>query len=136
MPDGATINAQVATSSAAPIGERQNKTPIYVKRSDGHSRLPGMVTGLVSEWAVRSDEGGEAYACSRIAEGFRATVSALLSLDGNKGVSFHAFSLPEDRCVRLVVKNLGRHVSEDDVREELESLGICPGSPASPLGPL
>jgi len=27
MPDGATINAQVATSSAAPIGERHNKTP-------------------------------------------------------------------------------------------------------------
>ena len=30
MPDGATTHAQVATSSAAPIGERQNKTPIYV----------------------------------------------------------------------------------------------------------
>jgi hypothetical protein len=30
MPDGATTNAHVATSSAAPIGEWQNKTPIYV----------------------------------------------------------------------------------------------------------
>ena len=30
MPDGATTNAQVSTNSAAPIGERQNKTPIYV----------------------------------------------------------------------------------------------------------
>jgi len=29
MPDGATTNAQVATSSATPIGERQNKTPVY-----------------------------------------------------------------------------------------------------------
>jgi len=44
------------------------------------------------------------------AEGFRATVSALLSLDGSKDVSFHTFSLPEDRCVRLLIKDLGRHV--------------------------
>ena len=43
------------------------------------------------------------------AEGFRATVSALLSLDGSKDVSFHTFSLPEDRCVRLLVKNICRH---------------------------
>jgi len=61
----------------------------------------------------------------RTAEGFRATVSALRSLDGSKGVSFHTFSLPEDCCVRLLVKNLGRHMPEDVVREELESLGIC-----------
>ena len=39
------------------------------------------------------------------ADGFRATISALRSLDGSKGVSFHTFSLPEDRCVRLI-KNL------------------------------
>jgi len=46
-------------------------------------------------------------------------------LDESKGVSFHTFSLPEDRCVRLLVKNLGRHMPEDVVREEVESLGIC-----------
>jgi len=40
-------------------------------------------------------------------------------------VSFHTFSLPEDRCVRLLFKNLGRHMPEDVVREELENLGIC-----------
>jgi hypothetical protein len=44
------------------------------------------------------------------ADGFRATVSALRSLDGSKGVTFHIFSLPEDRCVRLLVKNLGRQM--------------------------
>jgi hypothetical protein len=60
----------------------------------------------------------------RTAEGFRATVSALRSLDGSKGASFHTFSLPEDRCVRLLVKNLGRQMPKDIVREELESLGI------------
>jgi len=40
-------------------------------------------------------------------------------------VSFHTFFLLEDRCVWLLVKNLGRHMPEDVVREELESLGIC-----------
>jgi hypothetical protein len=40
------------------------------------------------------------------ADGFRATVGALRSLDGSKGVSFHTFSLPEDREVRLLITNL------------------------------
>jgi hypothetical protein len=41
------------------------------------------------------------------ADGFRAVVSALRSLDEGEGVSFQTFTLPEDRCVRLLVKNLG-----------------------------
>ena len=56
------------------------------------------------------------------AGGFRAAVSALRSLD--EGVSFHTFTLPEDRCVRLLVKNLGRGMPESVVREKLESLNI------------
>jgi hypothetical protein len=39
-------------------------------------------------------------------------------------VSFHTYSLPENRCVRLLVKNLGRRIPESVVREELESLNI------------
>ena len=58
------------------------------------------------------------------ANGFRAVVSALRSLDGGEGVSFHTFTLPEDRCVRLLVKNLGRGMPESVVREELEALDI------------
>ena len=41
-----------------------------------------------------------------------------------KGVSFHTFTLPEDRCARLLVKNLGRGMPESVVRQELETLGI------------
>ena len=41
-----------------------------------------------------------------------------------EGVSFHTFTLPEDRCARLLVKNLGRGMPESVVREELETLGI------------
>jgi hypothetical protein len=58
------------------------------------------------------------------ADGFRAAVSSLRSFDGKEGVSFHTFTLPEDRCVRLLVKNLGRGMPESVVREELESLNI------------
>jgi hypothetical protein len=57
------------------------------------------------------------------ADGFRATVSALQSLDGKGGASFHT-SLPDDRCVRLLVKNLGRRMPESVVREELEAVDI------------
>jgi hypothetical protein len=42
----------------------------------------------------------------KTADSFLATVSALRSLDGSKGVSFHTFSLPEDRRVRLLLKNI------------------------------
>ena len=49
-------------------------------------------------------------------------------------VCFHTFSLT-DRCVRLLVKNLRRHMPEDVVREELESGHQCPGSLAAPIGP-
>jgi hypothetical protein len=58
------------------------------------------------------------------ADGFRATIHALRSLEGTEGVSFHTFTLPEDRCVRLLVKNLGKGMPESVVREELESLDI------------
>ena len=55
-------------------------------------------------------------------DGFRAAVSALPFPDG-EGVSFHTFTLPEDGCVQLLVKNLGRSMPESVVRE-LESLNI------------
>ena len=41
-----------------------------------------------------------------------------------EGVSFHTFTLPEDCCPRLLVKNLGRGMPESVVREELETLVI------------
>jgi hypothetical protein len=47
--------------------------------------------------------------------GFRAAVSALPSLDGKDGVSFHTFTLPEDRCVPLLVKKLRRDRPENVV---------------------
>ena len=37
---------------------------------------------------------------------------------------FHTFTLPEDRCALLLVKNLGRGKPESVAREELETLGF------------
>jgi hypothetical protein len=39
-------------------------------------------------------------------------------------VSFHTFTLPEDCCVELLVKNLNRGMPECAVREELEFVNI------------
>jgi hypothetical protein len=55
---------------------------------------------------------------------FRAVVGALRASNGGEVVIFHTFTLPEDRCVRLLVKNLGRGMPESVVREELETLKI------------
>jgi hypothetical protein len=57
-------------------------------------------------------------------DGFRAAVGSFRSLDGKKGVSFHTFTLPEDPCMRLLVKKLGSGMPESVVGEELESLNI------------
>ena len=37
---------------------------------------------------------------------------------------FHTFTIPENRCERLLAKSLGRGMPESVVIEELESLNI------------
>jgi hypothetical protein len=39
-------------------------------------------------------------------------------------VSFNTFSLPEDRCVRPLLKDLGKRMPETEIREEVETLHI------------
>jgi len=69
------------------------------------------------------------------ADDFRAAVSALLSLEGKNGVSFHNFTLPEDCCVRLLVKHFGMFMSERrQKRPKIPEL-LCPGSYAAAIGP-
>jgi hypothetical protein len=72
------------------------------------------------EW-VRTKSGGKLVAQMKVeylmllpetADGCRATIDALRSLGEGKGVSFHTFSFPEDRCVRLLLKNLGKQMPE------------------------
>jgi hypothetical protein len=112
------------TTTAIPAGERHNKTPIYVS---GFTDTRGFFTRLrelCSSGLSAQMKGERLMLVPNTADGFRATISALRSLDGSKGVSLHTFSLPEDRCGRLLLKNLGKHMPESVVREELETLGI------------
>jgi hypothetical protein len=60
----------------------------------------------------------------KTADGSRVTIGAQRSLREDKGVSFHTFSLPEDRCVRLLLKNVGKRMPEAEIKEELEALRI------------
>ena len=39
-------------------------------------------------------------------------------------MSFHTYSVPEDGCVRLPIKNLGKRMPEFVVLQELGSLDI------------
>jgi len=108
-----------------PHRQAAKQDPIYVT---GVTDTRGFLTWLRASFQSGLSaqmKGEKLMLVPRTAEGFRATVSALRSLYESKGVSFHTFSLPEDRCVRLLVKNLRRHMPEDVVREELRSLGIC-----------
>jgi hypothetical protein len=57
-------------------------------------------------------------------KGFRGTIGALRSVGEDKGMSFHSFSLLEDRCMRLLLKNVGKRVLESGIKEELEALSI------------
>jgi len=124
MPDGTTHNAQVV-NACLPAGQRPNKTPIFIS---------GITeTRVFLAWLRASCPGGltaqlkseKLMVVPSTADGFRAVVSALRSLDGKDSVSFHTFTHPEDRCALLLVKNLGRGMPESVVREELESLNIC-----------
>jgi len=124
MPVGTTFKAQVA-NACLPAGQRPNKTPIFISGVKDTraflawlraSCLGGLMAQLNSE---------NLMVVPSTAEVFRAAVSALWSLEGKEGVNFHTFTPPEDRCARLLVKNLGRGMPESVVREELESLNIC-----------
>jgi hypothetical protein len=123
MPAGAT-SLQAPGVNVVPAGQRRNKTPIFVT---GVSDTPGFLAWLRA--ASRSSLTAQIKAellvlVSETADGFRAMVTALRSLDASRGVSFHTFSLPEDRSVRLLVKNLGKTMPESVVQEELAALGI------------
>jgi hypothetical protein len=59
-----------------------------------------------------------------IADAFRATIGAWWSLHEREGVSFHTFPLPEDQCVRLWLKNVGKRMTEAEIREELKALHL------------
>ena len=122
-PDGTTTNAQVANTCLS-AGERPSKTPIFISGVRDTRAFLTWLRGSCPGGLTAQLKAEKLMVVPSTANGFRAAVSALRSIDGGKGVSFHTFTLPEDRCARLLVKNLGRGMPESAVREELETLGI------------
>jgi hypothetical protein len=122
-PVGTTNNTHVA-NTYVPAGKRPNKTHIFISGvTDTRAFLAWLRASCPSDLTAQL-KAEKLMVVPSTADGFRATASALRSLDGGEGVSFHTFSLPEDRCVRLLVKNMGQRMPENAVREELESLNI------------
>ena len=124
MPDATTLNAQVA-KACLPAGHRPNKTPIYISEvndtRDFLAWLPAYCPCGLKAQLKREN----LMVVPSTADGIRAVVRSLRSLDGKDVESFHTFTLPEDRCARLLFKNLGSNMPESVVREEMESLNIC-----------
>jgi hypothetical protein len=119
MPAGTTLTAKVALA-----GERPNKTPIFVS---GGSDTRGFLTRLRTQCPSSLPAQLKAEKLMIVpgtGGGIRATVSALRSVDGSKGVCFNNFSLPEGRQVRLLIKNIRRQRPEIIVRVELEALDV------------
>jgi hypothetical protein len=90
MPYGTNSSAHVDTN-AAPAAERQNKTPIYVS---GVVDTRGFLSWIRTSCQIGLTDqvkGEELMLVPRTAEGFKATVSAMRSLYGSKGVTFHTF---------------------------------------------
>ena len=92
-PNGTTNNIHVANACIL-AGQRRNKKPIFISGvSDTRAFLawlrasyPG---GLVAQLKAE-----RLMVVPSTAEGFRAAVTALRSLYGMEGVSFHTFTLP------------------------------------------
>jgi len=121
MPVGTTFDAHVA-NPCLPAGEHPNKTPIFITGvGDTRAFLAWLRSSCPRDLTAQL-KAKKLMVISSTADGFRATVGALRPLDRRKGVSFHTFSLLEDRCVQLLVKNLCKGMPESVVREELESL--------------
>jgi hypothetical protein len=83
MPNGTTNHAQVA-NTCLPAGERHNKTPILISDvRDTHTFLAWLQAacpgGLTAQLKAE-----KLMVVPSTADGFRATVSALSSLDGGR----------------------------------------------------
>jgi hypothetical protein len=102
-----------------PPGERRNKTPVYVSGVRNTRKFLERIREKTASKLLAQMKGETLIVVPETADGYRATIGDLRSLGGDKGVSFHTFSLPEDRCVGLLLENLGKRMTESEIKEEL-----------------
>jgi hypothetical protein len=119
-----TTSSSAQVEKVVPPGERRNKTPVYVSGvKNPRSFLEWARTKSATKFVAQM-KGEYFMLVPETADGFWATIGALRSLGEGEGVSFHTFSVPEDRCVRLLLKNLDKRMPEAEIKGELEALHI------------
>jgi hypothetical protein len=90
-PAGTTPDKPMESTTVVPAGERHNKTPIYVY---GVTDTGGFFTWLRKSCSrvLSAQMKGERFMLvPNTADGFRATIHALQSIDGSQGASFTLF---------------------------------------------
>ena len=87
-----------------PAGQRRNRTPIFITGVIDTRGFLAWFRSRCPKGLSAQMKGENLMVVPETADDCRAAVSALRSLDVSKGVSFHTFSLPEDRCARLLIK--------------------------------
>jgi hypothetical protein len=100
-----TTTAHVAKTCVT-VGERPKKAPIFVTNVADTTVIVAWLRAFCLSDLKAQIKAESLIVVPSTANGFRASVIALRSLDRKEGVSFHTFSLPEERCVRLLVNNL------------------------------
>jgi hypothetical protein len=115
-PQCTTPPTHVATS-CVPAAQRCNKTTILIA---GVADTRGFLAWLV---------------VPSTADGFRATVSGMGSVDGKEGVNFHTFSLPEDRCVRVLFRTSANAYLRASSERSWKTCTSCSEFHAAPLRP-
>jgi len=121
-PGGTTPNAQV-TNTCLSAGERPNKTPIFISGARDTRAFLAWLRGSCPVGLTVQLKAEKRMVVPSTANVLEPRLARCVPLMG-EGVSFHTVTLPEDRCARLLVRNLGRGIPESVVREELETLGI------------
>ena len=99
-------------NTCLPAGELPNKKPSFISGFHDTRAFVAWLRAFRSSVLTAQLKSEKMIIVPSTADGFRAAVRALRSLDEREGVSFHTFTLPEDHCLRLLVKNLGRVIPE------------------------
>jgi hypothetical protein len=91
-PDGTTPQHAQVNNTCLPSGQRPNKTPIFISGATDTRTFLSWLRFSCPGGLTAQLKGENLMVVPSTADGFRDVVSALRSLDGGEGVSFHTFS--------------------------------------------
>jgi hypothetical protein len=87
-PDGTTPQHAQVNNTCLPAGQRTNKTPIFISGATDTRTFLSWLRASCPGGLTAQLKGEKLMVVPSTADGFRAVVSALRSLDGGEGVSF------------------------------------------------